>query len=67
MAAQLARPFTHRVIVTYASGKIRTHDVRSGGAATNYAIGERRKIGRDLIERETGKPVRVVSVDIKEI
>lgn len=64
LAAQFARPLTHRVTTTFASGNARTHDVRSEGAAENYATGERRKIGRDLIDRPTGETVRVVSVTI---
>ncbi len=34
------------------------------GKLTGSFVGERRKIGRDLIERETGATVRVVSVDV---
>jgi len=62
-----AMPLTHRVVTLYASGKTRTHDTRSAKAAENYAYGERHKVGRDLIDRMTGAPVRVVSVDIVEI
>jgi hypothetical protein len=64
LAAQLGRPLTHRVTVSYADGKVRHHDVRSIGAAENYATGERRKIGRNLIDRVTLAKVRVVSVEI---
>ena len=64
LQAQLARPLTHRVTTRFASGKTRTHDTRSEGAAENYAVGERRKIGRDLISRDTGEIVRVVDVTI---
>ena len=67
IAAALAMPLTHTVMTTYADGKQRGHDTRSAAQAENYAIGERRKIGRDLIERATGKTVRVVSVEIKPI
>jgi hypothetical protein len=64
IASNLAMPATYRVLTTYADGRIRQHDVRSLAAAKNWATGERRKIGRDLISRETGETVRVVSVDI---
>lgn len=64
IASKLAEPFTHCVLTTYTDGAVRRHDVRSLGAANNYAIGERRKIGRDLVSRETGKTVRVVDVTI---
>lgn len=62
--AQLAKPITHNVVTRFADGTERAYGARSMGAAENYAIGERRKIGRDLISRETGDTVRVVAVDI---
>ena len=67
LAAQFAKPITHRVVSTYACGKVERHEVRSVGAAENYAIGRRRQIGRNLIERDTGKTVRCVSVEIEAI
>jgi len=65
--AALAQPMTHRVVTTYEGGAVRTHDARSLAAAENWAIGERRKVGRELIDRQTGETVRVVSVDISAI
>jgi hypothetical protein len=41
--------------------------VRSFGAAVNYATGERRKIGRELIDRMSGNKVRVVAVEVSAI
>lgn len=67
LSAQFAKPLTHRVTTTFANGATRTHDTRSQGQADNYATSERRKIGRDLIQRETGETVRVVSVTISAI
>lgn len=67
LAAQFARPLTHRVTTALEGGKVRTHDVRSAGAAENYATGERRKIGRDLIDRTTGETVRVIAVTVDPI
>jgi hypothetical protein len=64
IAAQLARPMTHRVSTAYASGAIKIHDTRSAAQAENYATGERSKIGRKLISRETGETVCVVAVTI---
>ncbi|MEC5289402.1 MULTISPECIES: hypothetical protein [unclassified Aurantimonas] len=64
LAAKLAQPITHIVVTKYADGAERSHSVRSMGAAENYATGERRKIGRDLISRDTGATVRVVSVEV---
>ena len=65
--AALAAPKTHAVLTTYASGNVRRHETRSAGSAENYAVGERRKIGRELIDRETRAIVQVVSVEIVSI
>lgn len=71
IAAALARPLTHRVITAYADGATQTHDTRSMQTAELFAIGERRKIGRDLISRNpdmtAGPMVRVVSVSVGTI
>ncbi len=67
IARVLAMPKTHRVLVTYADGRTRHLDCHSEAAANNHAIGERRKVGRDLIDRDTGATVRVVSVDVLPI
>jgi len=64
LAAQFARPITHVVVTKFADGKERRHETRSIGGANNHAFGEKRKIGKDLINRETGATVRVVSVEI---
>lgn len=53
-----------KVVTTYADGATREHQTETVGQANNFAIGERRKIGRDLISRETGLTVRVVSVEV---
>lgn len=62
-----AKPRNWRVTTHYADGRARHHDTHSVARAENYAIGERRKIGRDLISRETGEPVRVERVTITKI
>lgn len=67
IAAQLDKPITHNVVTVYADGEERKHGVRSVAQGENFAIGERRKIGKDLINRETGATVRVVSVSIEAI
>lgn len=64
IAAALAAPKTHAVVTTYACGKVRRHETRSLQTAQNHAKGESRKVGRDLIDRETGNTVRVVSVSV---
>lgn len=67
LAAQFARPITHHVVSTYVCGRVDTHEVRSLGAAQNYATGQRRQIGRSLIERDTGNTVRMINVEIKPV
>lgn len=64
IAAAFAQPMTHVVITTYADGLVKRHETRSIDAAENFAIGERRKIGRDMISRDTGARVRVASVEV---
>lgn len=63
IAAAHAAPKTHVVVTTYANGATKRHETRSAATAENFAIGERRKVGRDLISRDGGT-VRVVSVDV---
>lgn len=68
IAAQRAKPITHRVITTYSDGETLMHPARSEGAAENWAVGERRKIGRDLIRREfPNRRVRVISVTVERV
>lgn len=67
VAANLAKPMTHVVTTTYANGTIKRHETRSAAQAENWAVGERRKLGRDLINRATGEAVRISSVDISPL
>jgi hypothetical protein len=60
-------PKTHAVVTRFADGTERRFDTRNAASAETYAVGERRKIGRDMINRETGETVRVVSVEIAKI
>lgn len=64
IAEMLARPITHEVVTRFVDGSERRFGVRSAAQGENYAIGERRKIGRDLINRETGVTVRVTNVEV---
>ena len=64
LARILAQPITHNVVVTYRDGTSRSLGVRGAKAAENNARGERRLIGRPLIDRETGRTVHVASVEI---
>ena len=67
IAAALAAPKTHKVVTTYADGTTREFATRSEQTAENHAVLDRRNIGRDLINRETGKTVRIVAVDVVRI
>ena len=64
IAAALAMPKTHEVVTTYADGTLKRFLTRNLASAENHAVGERRKIGRNLISRENGSKVRVIGVDI---
>lgn len=67
IAANLAQPMTHRIITTYDNGRTREHRTRNLSSANNWTIGERRKIGRKLIDRTTGQIVSIVSVAIETL
>lgn len=67
LEALAAKPRNWRVTTHYTDGRTRHHDTHSAAQAESYAVGERRKIGRDLISRETGEPVRVERVAIAKI
>lgn len=67
ISAALAAPKTHGVLTTFADGTNRRFDTRNAASAEMYAVGERRKIGRDLINRDTGETVRVISVDVVKL
>lgn len=67
IAAELAKPMTHKCVTLYADGSAKEHQARGRAQAENWAIGERRKVGRDLIDRTTGKTVRVLDVYVAGI
>ncbi len=67
IAAALAMPKTHKVVTTYVDGRVREFETRSQQTAEHHSVLDRRNIGRDLIERETGKIVRIVSVVVCKI
>ena len=67
IAAALAMPKTHCVVTTYACGRVRRHETRNEASAENFAVGERRKVGKSLIDRMTVETVRVVSVEVLPI
>jgi hypothetical protein len=65
--AALAKPCTHRVTTHYDTGTTRHHDTRCAKSAENWATGERRKMDRYLIDRESGGYVCIVAVTIAAI
>lgn len=67
LAAVLAMRHTHEVVSTYADGRTKRLTTRSAASAETYARTLRPRIGRELIDRDTGKPVRYVSVDVREL
>ncbi len=71
IAAQKAKPMTHVVVTTYASGDIKRHETRGANEAATWAHLERQKLGRDLISRNpdltAGPLVRVVDVTVLEL
>lgn len=67
IAAELDKPMTHKCVTLYADGSTKEHQAQSLAQAHNWAIGERRKIGNDLIDRATGKTVRVIDVYVAGI
>jgi hypothetical protein len=67
IANRLAAPKQFTVTTLYADGRTKRHDTETMGQAENWAGGERHKIGRELIDRTTGKTVTVRSVTISAI
>ena len=65
LAAIAAMPKTHIVVTTYADGRTRRFGCRSQNAANNYRASIAGKIGRDLIDRDTGATVRVISIEVE--
>lgn len=50
--AALAKPITHVVLTKFDTGMVKRHETRCAQSAENFAIGERRKIGKTLIQRD---------------
>jgi hypothetical protein len=67
IARKLAEPKRWRVVTAYADGRIKNHDTAVIGQAENWAIGERRKIGKKMIDRENGQTVEVIEVRIEPL
>jgi len=67
ITAALAMPKTHKCVSLYADGAEHVHETRSMQTAENYAVMMRRRIGLDLIDRDTGKTARIVKVTVSAI
>jgi len=67
IAAALTMSSTHKVVTTYADGRVRTFSTRNQSSAEMQATLERRKIGRDITDRMTGDTVRIISVIVEKI
>lgn len=68
IARRLAAPKNWRVTAHYADGRTKSRDVESIGQAENAAITlGANKVGRDLIDRDTGETVCIVDVTIDRI
>ncbi|NNH56930.1 hypothetical protein HLI01_08930 [Rhizobium laguerreae] len=64
IARRLAAPKQFEVVTLYADGTSHSHPTETRAQADNYAVGERRNVGRSLIDRATGVAVEVVDVYI---
>lgn len=62
IAARLAAPEKFEVVTLFADGTSRSHKTETRSQAENYAVGEKRKVSRSLINRETGATVVVTDV-----
>ncbi len=67
IATRLAAPKKFEVVTLFADGTSRSFKTETRGQADNYAVGEKRKIGRSLINRETGSTVEVVDVYVDQL
>lgn len=65
LEALAAGPKPFVVATSYACGRVERFGCHSAAAAESYASRQRRKVGRDLIRRETGETVRVAEVKVE--
>jgi hypothetical protein len=54
-------------VTLFADGRVREFKTRNLASAETHATGERRKVGRDLIDRVTGKTVHILHVAVEAI
>lgn len=62
IARRLAAPKQFEIVTLFADGTSRRFETETRSQAENYAVGEKRKVGKVLKNRETGAEVRVVDV-----
>lgn len=62
LARRLSAPKQFEVVTLFADGTSRSFETETRAQAENYAVGEKRKVGRDLLNRMTGATVRVTDV-----
>lgn len=67
IARMRAMPKAWRVVTIYDNGTSRTHETATEEQANNYATGDRRRIGKPLVDRASGRTVIVVSVTVERI
>jgi hypothetical protein len=66
--AALDAPKTHVVVTLYADGTTKRHETRSRASAETHAnMVIRPQLGRDLIDRKTGKTVRMIDVTVEAL
>jgi len=67
LAKRMAEPKRFRVTTTYDNGKTRTYDAATLKQAENHTKLYRPNINRELIDRDSGDIVRIVSVAVSRI
>ncbi|MBY3333765.1 hypothetical protein HFN98_24550 [Rhizobium laguerreae] len=67
IARRLAAPKQFEVVTLYADGTSHSHPTETRAQADKHAVGERRKVGRSLINRATGVAVEVVDVYVSAL
>lgn len=60
-------PKVWRVVTRYSDGSEMVREMPLEAMARNWEIGERRKMGRELIERATGIKRRIESVMVEKL
>lgn len=64
ISAALAAPKTHAVVITYSDGSEHRLETRSEVTARAHLEVYRGQMNRDIISRETGKTIRLMSREV---